>query len=171
MKRLEYDDVPTRAHIDDRQMRPRAQRRVERPGEQKRRGPGPLEEPARSGPKAFLCGWRGLTPQWPRSLRLGSASGFKVAPGLGDCNPASDISPARSGKSVRERFARRALRVDRHGRDGGEWVSGVTSCRSILPLYARSCRSSHHLPLDPAARRGQAGQAAVASALPVEPSA
>src|SRR5674476_1306696 len=47
--------------------------------EKKRRGSGPLEEPTPSGPKTFLRGWRGLTPQWPRSLRLGSASGFKVA--------------------------------------------------------------------------------------------
>ena len=56
-----------------------ASERTTRGGERKRRGPGPLEEPAPSGPKAFSVGWRGLTPQWPRSLRLGSASGFKVA--------------------------------------------------------------------------------------------
>src|SRR5271154_132228 len=45
----------------------------------KRRGSKPLEEPAASGPRAFCFGWRGLTPRWPRSLRLGSASEFKVA--------------------------------------------------------------------------------------------
>jgi hypothetical protein len=47
-----------------------------RPGNGKRRrGSGPLEEPAPARPSAHRFGWRGLTPRWPRSLRLGSASG------------------------------------------------------------------------------------------------
>ena len=53
----------------------------------KRRGPKPSEEPVPSGPRAFLPGWRGLTPRWPRSLRLGSASGLKVARARSMCNP------------------------------------------------------------------------------------
>jgi hypothetical protein len=52
----------------------------------------------RSGPKAFPHGWRGLTPQWPRSLRLGSASSSKVAPTPTDCNPPQHLHPAHSEK-------------------------------------------------------------------------
>ena len=59
----------------------------------KRRGPGPLEEPFPSSPEAFRFGWRGLTPQWPRSLRLGSASSSKVARSPADCNPLATYSP------------------------------------------------------------------------------
>jgi len=61
--------------------------------ETKRRGPGPLEEPALSGPKAFLCGRRGLTPRWPRSLRLGSASRFNLARSSLARKPAAINSP------------------------------------------------------------------------------
>jgi hypothetical protein len=42
--------------------------------QRKRRGPGPLEEPSPARLAALRLGWRGLTPRWPRSLRLGSAS-------------------------------------------------------------------------------------------------
>jgi hypothetical protein len=58
-----------------------------------RRGPKPLEEPGGSGPRAFPCGWRGLTPQWPRSLRLGSASEFKVARGPSVCKGVGRLIP------------------------------------------------------------------------------
>ena len=44
------------------------------------RRPSP-EDPAR---RPSPLGWRGLTPRWPRSLRLGSASGFKVALARGE---------------------------------------------------------------------------------------
>jgi hypothetical protein len=77
--------------------------KAERPraaANEKRRGPGPLEEPTGSGPKAFLRGWRGLTPRWPRSLRLGSASSSKVALSSPNCNPLSERLPARSGKNL-----------------------------------------------------------------------
>jgi hypothetical protein len=40
--------------------------------------PEPLEEPFPPDPRALRFRWRGLTPQWPRSLRLGAASGFNL---------------------------------------------------------------------------------------------
>jgi hypothetical protein len=61
--------------------------------EQNRRGSGPLEEPAPARLAALRLGWRGLTPRWPRSLRLGSASGFKVARPFGNCNPSATKTP------------------------------------------------------------------------------
>jgi hypothetical protein len=61
--------------------------------------PSHFEEPGGSGPRAFPCGWRGLTPQWPRSLRLGSASGFKVARAAAVCNPAGRLIPHLPEKS------------------------------------------------------------------------
>ena len=52
--------------------------------ERKRRGSGPPEEPAPGRLSASQFGWRGLTPRWPRSLRLGSASGYNIGSlGLG----------------------------------------------------------------------------------------
>ena len=68
-------------------------------GQRKRRGPGPLEEPTPSGPKAFPRRWRGLTPQWPRSLRLGSASGFKVAAARPRCKCFETPIPHFPGKA------------------------------------------------------------------------
>ncbi len=55
--------------------------------------PGRLRNLAPVGPKAFLRWWRGLTPQWPRSLRLGSASGFKVARASRSCKPRATSIP------------------------------------------------------------------------------
>jgi len=65
--------------------------------------PSHFEEPGGSGPRAFPCWWRGLTPQWPRSLRLGSASGFNVTRTPSDCNPAGPFDPARSRKNSQRR--------------------------------------------------------------------
>ena len=79
----------------------------------KRRGPGPLEEPAPVGPKAFLCWWRGLTPQWPRSLRLGSASGFKVARPTRRMQPPREQLLRTFQKKVRAKIAHRAGRPAR----------------------------------------------------------
>ncbi len=62
--------------------------------------PSHFEEPGGSGPRAFPCGWRGLTPQWPRSLRLGSASGFKVARTLLVCKPHWTLDPAPCAKKL-----------------------------------------------------------------------
>jgi hypothetical protein len=59
----------------------------------KRRGPGPLEEPFPSGPEALRFGWRGLTPQWPRSLRLGPASVSNLRSFTTECNPFARPSP------------------------------------------------------------------------------
>src|SRR5437763_15107536 len=74
----------------------------------KRRGPGPLEEPLRTRPKAGPDWWRGLTPRWPRSLRLGSASGWNVhsAPARG--NVSHDVEVALWGK-CRCRAGRRGV--------------------------------------------------------------
>jgi len=47
-------------------------------GERNRRGSGPLEEPSPARLAALRLGWRGLTPRWPRSLRLGSASAHNL---------------------------------------------------------------------------------------------
>jgi hypothetical protein len=63
--------------------------------------PGSLEEPAPTDPKALRFGWQGLTPRWPRSLRLGTASAFKVAPSRGDCKP-----PARKTPHVPQKLSR-----------------------------------------------------------------
>jgi hypothetical protein len=49
-----------------------------RTAQPKRRGSKPLEEPLPSDPRVRRLRWRGLTPRWPRSLRLGTASGFNV---------------------------------------------------------------------------------------------
>jgi hypothetical protein len=70
----------------------------------KRRGPGPLEEPFPTDPEALRFGWRGLTPRWPRSLRLGSASSFNVARSPTDCNPFASSSPHLAKKSSRPPF-------------------------------------------------------------------
>jgi hypothetical protein len=84
----ELDEVPSRARPSRRLEREAMERRDVPAGppasvaaERKRRGPGPLEEPfPASGPRAFFrFRWRGLTPRWPRSLRLGSASGSNLA--------------------------------------------------------------------------------------------
>jgi hypothetical protein len=69
-----------------------------RGGEQNRRGSKPLEEPAPSGPRALLHRWRGLTPRWPRSLRLGSASRSKLAATPTPCKGLQHVHPAHSGK-------------------------------------------------------------------------
>jgi hypothetical protein len=60
--------------------------------------PSHFEVPGGSGPRAFPCGWRGLTPQWPRSLRLGSASGFNLARAPMVLQPQRKFDPAPSGK-------------------------------------------------------------------------
>ena len=52
----------------------------------------------RAGPRAFRFRWRGLTPQWPRSLRLGSASGFNLARASGDARVLARSDPAFSAK-------------------------------------------------------------------------
>jgi hypothetical protein len=60
----------------------------------KRRGPGPLEEPSPFSPRrAVRFRWRGLTPQWPRSLRLGSASGFNLARAPAEFKPPTRAIP------------------------------------------------------------------------------
>ena len=100
-------------------------------GEKKRRGPGPLEEPTPSGPRTFLRGWRGLTPQWPRSLRLGSASGFKVARPRPPCKPLSPSIPHFPGKSPSQSVA-----SDQLAR-GSTWRGGPTRL-DLLPLTAQT---------------------------------
>ena len=46
----------------------------------------------RFGPKAVPGGWRGLTPRWPRSLRLGSASRNNIGTSGGEHKtPAPDV--------------------------------------------------------------------------------
>src|SRR5450631_664317 len=57
----------------------RGARRDREGAELNRRGPKPPEEPCRPNPRVLPAGWRGLTPRWPRSLRLGSASEVKLA--------------------------------------------------------------------------------------------
>ena len=52
--------------------------RLPRAAERNRRGSGALEEPAPARLSAFRLRWRGPTPRWPRSLRLGSASGQNI---------------------------------------------------------------------------------------------
>jgi hypothetical protein len=66
----------------------------------KRRGPAPLEEPAPVRLAALQLGWQGLTPRWPRSLRLGSASRSNIGGAHGRHNPSATTVPAFCGKSV-----------------------------------------------------------------------
>ena len=96
--------------------------------QKKRRGSDPLEEPTSSGSGALLGGWRGLTPRWPRSLRIGSASGSKLARTPGHCNPSRDSIPhiaqemhqriSGPGHCTGARGVRRRLRVLRQWRHG-----------------------------------------------------
>jgi hypothetical protein len=79
----------------------------------KRRGPGPLEEPFPSGPRAFRFRWRGLTPQWPRSLRLGSASRSNLARSPSKCNPFASSFPHLPKKTSRRRPGPAHVRVGR----------------------------------------------------------
>jgi hypothetical protein len=77
--------------------------------ERKRRGPGPLEEPfPTSGPRAFVrFRWRGLTPRWPRSLRLGSASGCNLARAPRRCKSRAEAkphSPRKRSSAAPERY-------------------------------------------------------------------
>ena len=87
--------------------------------------PSHFEEPGGSGRRAFPCGWRGLTPQWPRSLRLGSASGFNLTRYPPRCNPPLHIHPAFSEKM---RFRNRP-RVPAAGRPRGARRTGA--CGSL----------------------------------------
>jgi hypothetical protein len=69
--------------------------------------PSRFEEPSPvSGPRAFSgSGWRGLTPRWPRSLRLGSASGCNLARVIGRCksDPATTPHSPRKASCGRHR--------------------------------------------------------------------
>jgi hypothetical protein len=93
--------------------------------ERNRRGPGPLEEPTPPSPKALLRGWRGLTPRWPRSLRLGSASAFKVARHPPPCNPQPALFPLVPKKNDR---TKPCLIVDAR-------LQAVRQCLSVLPQW------------------------------------
>jgi hypothetical protein len=73
--------------------------------------PGRLRNPTKIDPKAFLHRWRGLTPLWPRSLRLGSASGFNLRPRSCFCKPSCNVLPAPSGKKTRGPHRRRRHRA------------------------------------------------------------
>src|SRR6478736_4714180 len=60
--------------------------------------PSRSRNPLAQGPRAPIGGWRGLTPRWPRSLRLGSASECNLtrpAPGM---QPPQRNDPARCEK-------------------------------------------------------------------------
>ena len=77
LHRRKFCAADERSRDHGRALQPRPQREALRtlllrkldavPRQRKRRGPEPLEEPFPSGPGAFRFGWRGLTPQWPRS--------------------------------------------------------------------------------------------------------
>ena len=132
---------------------------------QKRRGPGPLEEPAPADPKAFRFGWRGLTPRWPRSLRLGSASGFKVARSRAIATP-----PRQTPRTFRKKV-RAARRLRRSSLIGAATMEPWTVAISPCPTGPRSrpaatCRAPRPTRLHarpaaahPAPRRPAAGAA------------
>jgi hypothetical protein len=72
-------------------------------GAKRRRGSGSLEEPSPSRRSALGRRWRGLTPRWPRSLRLGSASRFPpYAQVIRGCKAHPLLTPALSGKNESE---------------------------------------------------------------------
>ena len=69
-------------------------------GDGSRRGRRPKNDAApgrlrtrRAWPEGPTCRWRGLTPRWPRSLRLGSASGLKLPADQVYCKPAAGNTP------------------------------------------------------------------------------
>ena len=105
------------------------------PADKKRRGPGPLEEPTLSGPRTFLRGWRGLTPQWPRSLRLGSASGLKVARAASAMQAPRDRPPRTFQKKVQGRD-RAALSRPDQPRCGRRCDALVRRRLSLLPQWS-----------------------------------
>jgi hypothetical protein len=65
------------------------------PGNESDAVPSRFEEPSPvSGPRAFSgSGWRGLTPRWPRSSRLGSASGWNLPRHIGRCKSDPATTP------------------------------------------------------------------------------
>ena len=108
-------------------------------GQRKRRGPKPPEEPFAAGPRASPCGWRGLTPQWPRSLRLGSASGSNVAAALERAQGPARRDPAPSEKKRRRSGAGAAASGAVRGRLGAlrQWRCGEPGAlRSRAPAPA-----------------------------------
>jgi hypothetical protein len=62
--------------------------------------PGRLRNLLGAARRSFPRWWRGLTPQWPRSWRLGSASEIKLARPPGVCNFAARNCPHPPRKSL-----------------------------------------------------------------------
>ncbi len=66
-----------------------------------RRGPGRLRNLRRRAVRACRLGWRGLTPRWPRSLRLGSASVANIGLAREDFKPCGRELTASCEKKLR----------------------------------------------------------------------
>ena len=100
--------------------------------------------------------WRGLTPQWPRSLRLGSASGSNVAPRTRARKPSSQSIaqfPANTPRRVRPKRARLRVR----------------SRLSVLPqwIHGQRRRLAATVPRTAAGGRTRAAASATVSASPL----
>ncbi len=117
--------------------------------------PGRLRNPLGPARRPFLAWWRGLTPRWPRSLRLGSASGFNVARRSRVCNPPAAPDPARCAK--------KAVRCS-SARLRGRNAKAVRPRLNVLP----QCRYGEPRPVA-ACALARAGGVAVAGHLPEPP--
>jgi hypothetical protein len=104
-----------------------------------RRGPGPLRgTSSRSARGPCGGGWRGLTPQWPRSLRLGSASRFNLRLLRGPVKSGRVVLPAHSGKVVE-------MRSESHGRNDPKAVEHNLRLRlARLPQCSYGHRAAPH---------------------------
>ena len=95
--------------------------------------PSRLRNPPRVRPEGLsLVGWRGLTPRWPRSLRLSSASGFNLASAP---VPLQDHSGERS-RILRKKWAEPTSRAAAESARGR---SGVQPTLRLLGSAYRCC--------------------------------
>jgi hypothetical protein len=102
-----------------------------RPGTKATRSQATLRNPPRCPARGPFSGsgWRGLTPRWPRSLRLGSASRSNLATACGHCKWQQAMSPHSPRKAFcgrrRSWMRRPAERSDRRLRRGSD---GAARC-------------------------------------------
>ena len=104
-----------------------------------RRGPGPLEEPAPCRLAASRLGWRGLTPRWPRSLRLGSASDGEDRFGPGRFQALRREAAAPCEKKLREKATAPAPARARAKGAGGSSPTVTSGSRPPARPGGRAC--------------------------------
>ena len=92
-----------------------------------------------SGPKAFLYRWRGLTPRWPRSLRLSSASRSNIGPSAASTSALYGKSRILQQKSRGQGLAAAAKR-----RQPAAESRGLSSADALRAVTAPSSFSAGH---------------------------